>query len=191
MKEHLSNIARAYPRIHLQVCYSNPRSDDVEGKDFHHSRRVSVDLFKQVLPSNNYDFYICGPPPMLDSLISGLEEWGVPQDKIHFEKFGPGAPRKKKPARPAATDGGTGVEVKFVKSGKQSAWTEEVGTLLDMARAAGVDIDSGCERGDCGTCQTAIRSGEVVYTEQPAFECESGTCLVCCCVPKGPLELDT
>jgi ferredoxin-NADP reductase len=191
MKEHLSNVAKAYPQIHLQICYSNPGPDDVEGRDYHHAARVSADLFKQVLPSNNYDFYMCGPPPMMDSLVAGLEDWDVPADKVHFEKFGPGAPKKKKPVDPAAADAAPGIEVKFTKSGKQSSWTEQVGSLLDLARANGVDIDSGCERGDCGTCQVAIRSGEVVYAEKPAFESESGTCLVCCCVPKGPLELDT
>ncbi|MEE9293206.1 MAG: 2Fe-2S iron-sulfur cluster-binding protein, partial [Acidobacteriota bacterium] len=189
MKEHLRNIARDHANVRMQVCYSSPREGDAADHDYQHAGRISIDLLRRLLPSNNYDFYVCGPPPLMDSVIGGLGEWGVPKGRVHFEKFGPGPP-KKKPLRPAAAVGGPGIEVVFMRSGVKAAWAPATGTLLDLARAQGIAIESGCERGDCGTCQTAIRKGRVKYEENPAFDCEPGTCLVCCAVPEGPLELD-
>jgi len=81
-KEHLQNLVLEHENIRLNVCYSDPSDNDVEGKDYQHKERVSVDLFKRVLPSNNYDFYICGPPPMMKSLTEGLKKWGVPDDHV-------------------------------------------------------------------------------------------------------------
>ncbi len=188
LKEHLENIARDHPNVHLQICYSNPKDSDQAEVDYQHAERVSVDLFKRLLPSCNYDFYMCGPPPMMDSLVEDLAAWGVPSEKVHLEKFGPGAGRKvKKPVDPEAT----GPEVVFKKSGKSVRWDRNAEHLWEFAAANEVRIDSGCLEGNCGTCLTAILSGEVEYTKQIGFECEERTCLVCCCVPKGPLELDT
>ena len=158
-------------------------------QDYDHAGRVSVALFKKLLPSNHYDFLICGPPPMMDSMIEDLKDWGVPDDRVHFERFGPGPP-KRPPVKPVGDEVGTKFEITFKRSGKNATWTPAIGSILDLARACDVPIDSGCERGDCGTCQTAIRTGSVAYTDPPSFECEAGTCLVCCSVPQGPLVLD-
>ena len=36
---------------------------------------------------NDYDFYICGPPIMLELQIKNLKALGVPSNKIHYERF--------------------------------------------------------------------------------------------------------
>ncbi|MGH9808000.1 MAG: FAD-binding oxidoreductase, partial [Terriglobia bacterium] len=89
MYEHLRQIAAGHPNVNLVVCYSDPTDNCIEGKDYDVRGWVSVDLFKKTLPSNNYEFYICGPPPMMESVTQGLREWGVPAADIHFEAFGP------------------------------------------------------------------------------------------------------
>ena len=35
------------------------------------------------------DIYVCGPPPFLQSVMSDLYAIGIPEEKIHFEFFGP------------------------------------------------------------------------------------------------------
>ena len=35
------------------------------------------------------DFYICGPREMMKSLYAGLKDWGVADENIHYEYFGP------------------------------------------------------------------------------------------------------
>lgn len=191
MADHLRKIAAEHPNVHLQVCYSRPSDKCTPGIDYHHKSHVNVELLKRVLPSSNYHFYMCGPGPMMDGLVQGLEDWGVPAECVHLELFGPSAASKgpaKIDLKPEGTV--TGPTVKFHKSGKIVSWDSQVSHLWQLAKLAGVEIDSGCLQGNCGTCQVAIISGEVEYPQKPAFDPQQGTCLVCCSVPKTSLELN-
>ena len=191
MRERLQEIARSHPNVHLQVCYSDPKAGEApDGILFHHSERVSVDLFKRLLSSNNYDFYICGPPPMMKQLTSDLEAWGVPEGRIHFEAFGPATVRKTPTAESAAGAAAATIEVTFAKSGKARAWTSADGTILELAEKIGLHIDNGCRAGNCGTCITALKQGAVDYVSRPGAVPAEGTFLPCIAVPKTALVLD-
>lgn len=50
---------------------------------------VSVDLIKAELTGNleDYDFYLCGPPPMMNAVTQGLLEQGVAKEHIRTERF--------------------------------------------------------------------------------------------------------
>ena len=190
MKDHLKEIDRENPNVHMHVCYSAAKDDEVEGEDYQHAGRVGVDLFKEVLESNNYDFYMCGPPPMMTSLTEGLAEWGVPDAKVHFEAFGPASAKKTAPPAAAEAAAGASITVTFDKSGVSVPWTGEAGSLLDLAEDNDVTMESGCRAGNCGTCVTAIKSGDVTYLHEPGEMPRGGTCLACITVPKGDITLD-
>lgn len=192
MKEHLERVAREYDNVHLQVCYSKPGPQDNEGQDYQFEERVSVDLFKRVLPSNNYGYYICGPGPLMDSLTKGLRDWGVSDAHVHFEAFGPASVKKTPPpeAAKAATEAGPAVEVTFSRSGQKLPWDPKFESILEFAEEHDIAIESGCRAGNCGTCLTAIKSGEFAYMNEPGFAAEPGTCLTCIAVPKANLTLD-
>jgi uncharacterized protein len=147
-----------------------------------------------LLPLKPYHYYICGPTSMLQSLVPTLEDWGVPDSRIHFEAFGPASVQRKKASTSAGAPGAAGVAadilVTFAKSGKQLAWQADAGTLLDFAEANGMQVNSGCRAGGCGTCQTTITSGEVTYRQTPDFDPEPGTCLLCVCTPKTSVTLE-
>ncbi len=210
MKEYLEQVARENENVHLCVVYSNPEADDrlleiteshkSEGRkyeqsrggdeDYHFHGRVGVDLFKQCLSSSNYEYYMCGPPPMMQSVYDGLMDWGVPEDDIHFEAFGP-ASVKRRSAQ--ATEIPPGTTIRFASSGKTAEWVslEETPNLLKLGDRNGVEISRGCMRGACGCCQTAVVEGDVQYPNgKPEFEFEKGCCLPCVGVPKGSLVLD-
>jgi hypothetical protein len=191
---HLNAIAAANPNVHLRVCLSDPRSEDQLGKSFHHRGRVDVDLFRMELPLKPYHYYICGPTPMMETLVPALEDWGVPDSHIHFEAFGPASIKRRKPepgpAEMVATEPAGDITVTFAKSGKRAQWSHQSGTLLEFAEAQGIAIDSGCRAGGCGTCQTSIRSGEVAYRQSPDFDPEPGSCLMCVCMPKTHVTLE-
>ena len=190
MAQHLQRLADEHEHIHLRICYSDPRDGrDVSGRDYHHDERVSVDLLQRLLPSKDYDFYICGPPPMMAALTEGLGHWGVPKQRVHYETFGP-ASVKKIAAVEAATPAPEAVEVVFSRSGKTCTWIPDAGSLLEFAEENGVAIDFGCRAGNCGTCLTAVKSGEVWYPTEPGALVEEGSCLTCIGVPKGPVVLD-
>src|SRR5262249_14356644 len=132
MADHLRQVAADNPNIQLNICYSDPRpGDDKQGHDYQHGERVSIDLFKRGLPSNQAHYYLCGPPPMMESLVKGLEGWGVPEDHIHFEAFGPASVKK---AAPVAAGEAGKYAVAFSRSDKKVMWDGKM-TLLEVAEA--------------------------------------------------------
>ena len=186
MRQHLKELARANKNIHLHICYSDPTEQCKLGEHYDHGERVSVDLFKRILKSNNYEYYICGPPPMMDSLTTDLAAWGVPNDHVHTEAFGPAsvAPGD------AATDGETSFVIDFVKTGKKITWTPTAGPILDFAKRNGIRMRSGCRAGGCGTCITAIMSGKIKHRIEPGAKFAENTCLTCIAEPMSDLALD-
>ena len=157
-------------------------------EDYHVKGRVNVENFKPILPSSNFDYYICAPPPMVKDLRTDLAAWGVPKKNIHFEAFGPATVKKCK--QETTKDDSVKISIQFEKSGKTLAWDSKSASLLDFAEANGIPIDSGCRAGNCGTCLTAIKSGNVELVGEPGSEPESGSCLACISVPKDNMTLD-
>jgi uncharacterized protein len=191
MKAHLVALATEHPNFHLRLCFSNPLPEEEAGRDYHHRGRIDIGLLRMQLPFKPYHFYICGPTPMMESLVPALEEWGVPDSHIHFEAFGPASiKRKQAQTAPVAEAADTSIVVTFAKSGKQLPWRPDAGSLLEFAEANGIAVDYGCRAGSCGTCQTAIRTGEVSYREPPDFDPEPGSCLLCVGVPKTSVTLE-
>ncbi|BBM86440.1 FHA domain-containing protein [Candidatus Uabimicrobium amorphum] len=186
-KEYLESVALENDHVRLHVCYSRPNDEDVKGKDYQHAERVSVDLFKRLLPSNNYDYYMCGPGPMMKSVVEGLDDWGVPEKNVHYEAFGPASVKKAKPA-PAPAAGAPATKVTFAKSDQTVDWTG--GTILELGEAAGISMESGCRAGNCGACVIALKSGEVNYVSEPSDPPEAGTCYACIAEPKGDIAVD-
>jgi ferredoxin-NADP reductase len=189
MGEHFEETVRQHAgRFHMHLCLSSATPDtlpDSTASDIvFHAGYLDVNRLKQVLPSNNFDFYICGPPPMMTGLTGGLDEWGVPSSNIHFEAFGPASVPRAKPDADGAHD------VSFLKSGKRLSWDPSCESILAFAEKNGVVIDSGCRAGSCGSCLTAIREGKIEYLRDPSDAPEPGSCLTCISVPSSDLELD-
>lgn len=195
MKSHLETLAAAHPNFHLRVCFSDPLPEDVSGRDYQLRGFINVDLLRMQLPLKPYHFYICGPTPMMESLVPALEDWGIPDGHIHFEAFGPASIKRKPSATTSVATSqaeATGAEivVTFFKSGKQLPWQSSVGNLLEFAESNGIAVNNGCRAGSCGTCQTTIRAGEVAYRQPPDYDPEPGTCLLCVCTPKTSVTLE-
>lgn len=188
-RQHLDNLAVNHPNLHLRYCFSDPLPNDQLGLDYQHNGRIDVNQFRQELALKPYQFYICGPTPMMENIVTELDNWGVPPDRVHFEAFGPAS--IKRPEKLTQRDlSKKEIEVVFSKSGKVFSWQDGMGSLLEFAEANGIRIDSGCRVGSCGTCQTAIRSGEVLYEISPDFDPEPGNCLLCSCIPKTNVTLE-
>lgn len=188
LRTHLDALAAAHPTIHLCYGYSNPRPDERPGRDFHHHGRIDIALLRRQLPLKPLQFYICGPTPMMADLVAALDEWGVPPSRIHFEAFGPASIKRSAAPQAEATAGD--IVVTFAKSGKALPWQTDAGSLLEFAESHGINVDSGCRAGGCGSCQTRIRSGEISYRQPPDHDPEPGTCLLCVSSPKTSLTLE-
>ncbi|MBF0248167.1 MAG: 2Fe-2S iron-sulfur cluster binding domain-containing protein [Alphaproteobacteria bacterium] len=194
MKAHMQNLAGAHSNVHLHVCYSRPRPGDRLGNDYHHHGHVDISLLRMTLPLAPYQFYVCGPRGMMESLIPALGEWGVAESAIHYEAFGPaslpqvGAARRS-PAPPTAEPSATTLNVTFALSEKTLTWDGRDSSLLEFAEANGIRVDSGCRAGACGACETEIEDGEVVYDNPPDHHPQSGRCLLCMSRPARDLTL--
>lgn len=197
-KAELSELTEQHPNVRMVVCYSKPTDDDEEGegRDYHHSGWITIELLKSYLQSTNYQFYLCGPPAMMETLTGQLAKWGVADKDILTEAFGPATVSKafgkaNSPAFTGTARGKTGMgRVTFARSGKHCDWTAASENLLDLASANGVTIESGCRAGNCGTCVVAIKSGRVSYLTEYGMKLEEGTCLTCIAAPAGDLVLD-
>ena len=154
--------------------------------------RVSVAKIREQLPSNNYTFYTCGPPAMMKSITDDLNEWKVPKADIRYESFGPASVPKPVTGGAAsdATTAATSIDVVFSRSGKTLQWAPEAGSLLDLAEANGITMDSGCRAGNCGTCIVAVKEGVTEYLNEPGEAPEDGSCLACISIPTSTLTLD-
>lgn len=188
MKEYLQTLARAHDNFHLHVCYSEPNENDLEGDDYQHTGRVAIPLLRTTLKLKHYQFYVCGPKPMMESLVPGLEDWGVDSGDIYYESFGPASLIKHEKVPLSATT--QPITVTFSRSGKSLLWDFDADSLLEFADANDIEVESGCRAGSCGTCQTAMKIGEVDYNQEPDADVAPGHCLLCISTPTSDLTLD-
>ena len=190
-KAALEDMAGKLPQLRLQVVYSRPLPDDRQGADYQHAGRVDLALLQQTLPHGVHQFYICGPTAMLESLVPGLSAWGVARADIHFEAFGPASVRL--PDDGSAVQGALVAEpvaVQFQRSGRTLTWNGKESNLLDFAEAHGIQVESGCRSGSCGSCVCTLVSGTVEYDTAPDYDLSPGQCLLCVGKPRTPLALD-
>ncbi len=191
-KEHLGEIAQRHPNIHVVTCYSHPASDDRADVDYQVHGWVTVDLIRQHVGNNSIPCYLCGPPAFMQSLYSGLRTQGVAESNIHFEAFGPASIRRDPPVEPNSNSSGTQkIQVTFVKSNRSLPWTPNAQSILELAEANEISIDSGCRAGNCGTCQVKLLAGDVSYPEHvEEVECEPECILSCIAVPHSDVRLE-
>jgi ferredoxin-NADP reductase len=88
MKDTLIEIVRDHPEVTRLVYYERVEEDDILGLDYDHEGRVDLAEVKHkvILPDANY--YICGPPPFMNSQSKALRDLGVDEKHIHMEVFG-------------------------------------------------------------------------------------------------------
>ncbi len=185
----LEDLAAANSNFHVTVVYETPLPGDIEGRDFHCSGYIDLERLRRACPAEvRCRYYVCGPPPMMASLVPGLRTSGIPDGDIHFEAFGPASlePSKCGPRSALATP----IDVRFERSKRSLVWDGLDATLLDFAERKGVAMESGCRSGSCGTCETRIVSGTVRNTQAGAYEVAAGHCLPCISEPGSALVLD-
>ena len=194
MQRHMCRLAAENDNIKVHICYSRPRPEDVKGLDYDTTGHVTAELLKELLPNNDMDFYLCGPPNFMHSLIKGLWEWGVSEYRIRFEVFGPDAlmverTRSKQRQKKTASEE-KNYEIVFSQSQITAQWDPESENLLNFAEEQGVFPDFGCRAGICQTCGHTLLEGQVDYNFEPLAPPYPGQVLLCCTRPKSNLVID-
>jgi ferredoxin-NADP reductase len=180
-------LAEHHPNFHLTIVQSAPLPIEAEADEFHETGFIDTALLRRILPHGQHQFYVCGPPPMMASLVPALRDWGVARDAVHYEAFGPASIESAEDIATVSLD--TPLAVQFKEAKRTLSWTGEDTNLLDFAERSSVAIPSGCRSGSCGTCETAIISGTVRYAQLPSFDITEGQCLPCVAVPTSDLVL--
>jgi Na+-transporting NADH:ubiquinone oxidoreductase subunit F len=83
-----TDLDRHHDNFSFHVALSSPEKDDNwDGMiGFIHEHLYSKYLRDHEDPSE-IEFYLCGPPPMIDAIIDMLYELGVEDDMIYYDKF--------------------------------------------------------------------------------------------------------
>lgn len=154
---------------------------------------VDGDLLQSVLGFADHEFFLCGPPPFMQAMYDLLREFGVADDRIRAEAFGPAALKRTSPAAPDEPLAAEDAHIRFARSDVEQRWERVDGTLLDFAEAHGLQPEFSCRSGACGSCAVKLLRGELTYPNTPTAAVGDGQALLCSAVPapgSETIELD-
>lgn len=103
-------------------------------------------LLADPLPGQH--LYICGPQGFIQAALMAASHW--PEGQVHREFFGA--------ATPAPRSGDDAFEVELASCGRRVPVAAGQ-TMLEALRGAGVELQTSCEQGVCGTCLTRVLAG--------------------------------
>lgn len=86
--EDFEKIEKEFPNFSFHVALSDPKpEDDWKGlKGFIHSV-LYQNYLKDHKDPTEIEYYLCGPPLMIDSVLAMLDSLGVEPNMIHYDKF--------------------------------------------------------------------------------------------------------
>lgn len=134
------------------------------------------------------EWFLCGPFELVQLCRDTLAARGVPADKVRYELFTTGDPKKPEGniGRPVLVDeSAKNVEITFTLDGLQGKVASPVHaqeSILNAALRVRPDVPFACAGGVCGTCRAKLISGTVEMTENYALEpdeVEKGFVLTC------------
>lgn len=205
LREEVEQLAAIRPGITVHFCHRFANEDDLNAGHCHSSGFLSREVLQKLLPLDDYEIYMCGPPPFMKALYGILIGLGVRKERIAYEFFGPASllaepeptlamanvsNRVKLAQTENAAVDDDAVRVVLQKSGRELPWTASSISILDFLEANGVEPEFSCRAGVCGTCEQRLLSGEVEYFEEPLDEVPEGRVLLCCTKPKSSVVLD-
>jgi len=129
-------------------------------------------------------FYICGPEEMILSTSNALKQFGVADNKIHFELFTAPVLMKSKPTEAGQGDfkGMSNVTVILDEEEVNFDLSSDGDTILNEAEGYGIDAPFSCRGGVCCTCKAKVLEGKAVMDANMSLtdsEIEEGYVLTC------------
>ncbi|RKQ32995.1 NO-inducible flavohemoprotein [Oceanobacillus halophilus] len=85
MKQRVNEITSEHPQVTSLTVYDSP----VEGESCDKEGYIDYDLLKSELPTKDAAFYFCGPKGFMRAMYQNLTKFGVKEEDIHYEIFGP------------------------------------------------------------------------------------------------------
>lgn len=202
-RDEVQRLAAQRDGIQVVTCYRWPSADDRAAGRCQAEGLIDRAHLQRWLPLDNYEVYLCGPPPFMQAQFALLRSLGVPRERIAHEFFGPASllvePGAASPAvraappvapvPPEALPPAGMVRVRFSASGRVADWQLQDGSLLATAERCGLTPPFSCRAGVCGSCECDLVEGEVDYFEEPLDPPGPGRVLPCCARPRGDVTL--
>jgi ferredoxin-NADP reductase/MOSC domain-containing protein YiiM len=186
-------LLRVLPHAHEHIFYT---AADTAAGHVHGGRPTRAVLAELGVPGNA-TAYLCGPASFMTDLQAMLVEHGITAERVRTELFGartalnPGVVdvRQIAPHQPPGAPR-TGPQITFARSALTIRWSDQDGSLLELADACDVPTRWSCRTGVCHTCVTPLLSGEIGYAPDPLELPGPGEVLICCARPTGDVVLD-
>ena len=138
------------------------------------------------------EVFCCGPEPFMAAVRDALAGLGYDMDRYHQESFHAPVGATGDVPEGITLDDTVTAQIEFLLSGR-TVECAETDTLLGAARAAGLNIPSGCTFGICGTCKVKKASGQVHMVHNGGITDEDiadGYILACCSNPIGKVAIE-
>jgi ring-1,2-phenylacetyl-CoA epoxidase subunit PaaE len=134
--------------------------------------------------------FICGPEPMMLTIVASLKAHGLKDEQIKFELFASGQPgrARNRVASVSAEEAAVVVEATITLDGTTRTFNmaKHGVSILEAAIAQSMDAPFSCKAGVCSTCRAKVLEGEVEMDTNHAledYEVEAGYVLTCQCHP--------
>lgn len=165
-KEELEDLKdRWMTRLVLHHVFSGEPTDAPINMGLMNREKIG-EFLRTLVPAAGIDeAYVCGPFQMNDEAEAALLAAGLPEERIHIERFG--VPQKDGQVGAVLHEAQPGdaaqAKVVIIRDGLQREiqFTREQPSILDAASAAGLEVPYSCTSGVCGTCRAKLVEGEV------------------------------
>jgi ring-1,2-phenylacetyl-CoA epoxidase subunit PaaE len=166
-KEELEDLKNKYmARLALHHVFSDDPTDAPLNMGLMNRDKIAMFLHG-LLPARSIDqAYICGPFQMNDEAEAALLDAGVPEARIHIERFGV-ATSAGEPVGAVLHEAKPGdaeqAKVLIIRDGmrREIEFRKDQPSILDAACAAGLELPFSCTSGVCGTCRAKLLEGKV------------------------------
>jgi ring-1,2-phenylacetyl-CoA epoxidase subunit PaaE len=143
-------------------------------------------LLRHMVPAGQVDhIFVCGPTGMSDEIEATLREMGVPEERVHVERFVSalgGRPRARVVPGAAEAEAAHRLADLIVDGNRRQVKVADGEAILDAALRAGLDLPYACKGGMCSTCRAKVVEGTVEmavnYSLEP-WETKAGFVLTC------------
>ncbi|MFI8415827.1 1,2-phenylacetyl-CoA epoxidase subunit PaaE [Serratia sp. NPDC078593] len=186
-KETLSDLKNRYPQRFQPLYLFSQESLDSPLLSGRIDRERLTALGNSLLAYRDVDrAFICGPQTMMDDAHAVLQQAGMPNDRIHSERFNtPGISLRPQSDAHRAT---TQVAIQLDGRRLNIDVAPHDDSILDAALRQGADLPYACKGGVCATCKCKVQSGAVEmgvnYSLEPD-QLAAGYVLSCQSWPKG------
>jgi ring-1,2-phenylacetyl-CoA epoxidase subunit PaaE len=193
-KEEIEDLKNRYlTRLVLHHVFSDEHTDSPLNMGVMNRAKIG-EFLSSVVPAATIDHaFICGPFQMNDEAEAALLAAGVPEERIHIERFGlaPQAQQVGAVIHEAKPGDAETARITIIRDGlkREISFTKDQPSILDAASAAGLEVPFSCTSGVCGTCRAKLLEGEVRMERNFALdkkEVASGFVLTCQAHPLTP-----